>query len=129
MSLTVNMDNDAIYWHQQLGHLNVADICSLAGRHATRMEITESIISSADCLACIHGKQHKLPFKISCTHASHAGELIHMDLASPIETTSFDGKKYFLIIVDDYLKVVWVETLTLKSKLKVHEYSNQFETG
>ena len=98
MSLTVNSDNDAMRWHQRLGHSNV----SLAGRHATRMKITESIISSADCLACIHGKQYKLPFKIGRTCATHAGELIHMDLTGPMETTSFDGKKYFLIIVNDY---------------------------
>lgn len=46
MSLTVNTDNDAMCWHQHLSHLNVTDIQSLAGRHTTRMEITESIISS-----------------------------------------------------------------------------------
>ena len=66
------------------------------------MEIVEDNISNADCLACIHGKQHKLLFKIGRTHANHISELIHMDLAGPMETTSFDGKKYFLIIVDDY---------------------------
>ena len=66
------------------------------------MEIVEDNISNADCLACIHGKQHKLPFKISRTCANHIGDLIHMDLAGPMETTSFNGKKCFLIIVDDY---------------------------
>ena len=39
-----------------------------------------------------------------------------MDLAGPMETMSFDGKKYFLIIVDDYSRGVWVEALTLKSE-------------
>ena len=49
-------------------------------------------------------------------HATHIGELVHMDLAGPMETMSFDGKKYFLIIVDDYSRGVWVEALTLKSE-------------
>ena len=55
------------------------------------MEITESVISITDCLVCIHGKQYKLP-KISHTCATHAGELLHMDLAGPMETTSFHEK-------------------------------------
>ena len=54
-----------------------------------------------------------------------------MDLAGPMETTSFNGKKYFLIIVDDYSRAVWVEPLTLKSETisKIKDYSQQFETG
>ena len=54
-----------------------------------------------------------------------------MDLAGPMETTSFDGKKYFLIIVDDYSQAVWVEPLTLKSETvsKIKDYSQQFEMG
>ena len=131
MSLTEKTDNDVMRWHQRLGHLNVADIWNLARKHATGMEIVEDNISNADCLACIHGKQHKLPFKIGWTHANHISELIHMDLAGPMETTSFDGKKYFLIIVDDYSWAVWVEPLTLKSETvsKIKDYSQQFETG
>ena len=51
-----------------------------------------------------------------------------MDLAGPMETTSFDEKKYFPIIVNDYSQVVWVEPLTLKSEtvFKIGDYSQQF---
>ena len=54
-----------------------------------------------------------------------------MDLASPMETTSFDGKKYLLIIIDDYTRAIWVESLTLKSEVltKVQGYIHQFEMG
>ena len=38
------------------------------------MEIVEDNISNADCLACIHGKQHKLPFKVSQMCANHISE-------------------------------------------------------
>jgi hypothetical protein len=131
MALTVKEDYDAMRWHQRLGHLNIADVRSLAAKHATGVQLVEDQISSADCLACIHGKQHKMPFKVGRTRATHIGELIHMDLAGPMETTSFDGKKYFLIIIDDYSRAVWVESLTLKSEVvsKVREYNLRFETG
>ena len=54
-----------------------------------------------------------------------------MDLAGPMETTSFDGKKYFLIIIDDYTQAIWVESLTLKSEVftKVQGYIHQFKMG
>ena len=54
-----------------------------------------------------------------------------MDLASPMETMSFDGKKYFLIIVDDFSCGIWVEELTLKSKAvsKIHNFVQVFETS
>jgi hypothetical protein len=51
---------------------------------------------------CIERKQHKLPFKTGQTRAMHIGELLHMDLARPMEITSFDNKRYFLIVIDDY---------------------------
>ena len=54
-----------------------------------------------------------------------------MDLASPMETTSFEGKKYLLIIIDDYTRAIWVESLTLKSEVftKVQGYIHQYKMG
>ena len=57
--------------------------------------------------------------------------VLHMDLASPMEMTSFDGKKYFLIIVDDKAQLLWVESLTFKSEVmaKIQNFIFQFETA
>jgi hypothetical protein len=59
------------------------------------------------------------------------GELVHMDLAGPMETTSFDTREYFLIIVNDYSHGIWVEALTLKSEAvsKICDFVHLFETG
>jgi hypothetical protein len=45
------------------------------------------------------------------------GELVHMDVAGPMEMTSFDNKKYFLIIVDDYSRAVWTSAIASKSEV------------
>ena len=84
-----------------------------------------------DCMACIQGKQHKLPFKTGRTRANQLGDLIHMDLAGPMETTSINGKKYFLIIIDDYSQGIWVKPIALKTEVvsKVKEFVGKFETG
>ena len=117
-------------WHQCLGHLNIADLHNLAQNHAMGIDIEDDTVRN-DCLACIHGKQHKLPFKLGRMGATHIGELVHMDLASPMELISFYGKKYFLIIVDDFSHGIWVEALTLKSEAvsKIHNFVQVFETG
>ena len=54
-----------------------------------------------------------------------------MDLAGPMEMTSINGKKYFLIIIDDYSRGIWVEPIALKTEVvsKVKEFVGKFETG
>ncbi|GKE74140.1 retrovirus-related pol polyprotein from transposon TNT 1-94, partial [Tanacetum coccineum] len=37
--------------------------------------------------------------------------LLHMDLCGPMRVTSVNGKKYILVIVDDYSRSTWVKCL------------------
>ncbi|GKF71253.1 retrovirus-related pol polyprotein from transposon TNT 1-94, partial [Tanacetum coccineum] len=42
--------------------------------------------------------------------------LLHMDLCGPICVASVNGKKYILIIVDDYSRFTWVKCLRSKDE-------------
>nr|GEV68455.1 retrovirus-related Pol polyprotein from transposon TNT 1-94 [Tanacetum cinerariifolium] len=42
--------------------------------------------------------------------------LLHMDLCGPTRLASINGKKYILVIVDDYSRVTWVKFLTSKDE-------------
>ncbi|GKE36424.1 retrovirus-related pol polyprotein from transposon TNT 1-94 [Tanacetum coccineum] len=42
--------------------------------------------------------------------------LLHMDLCGPMRVTSVNGKKYILIIVDDYSRFTWVKFLMSKDE-------------
>nr|GEY08637.1 integrase, catalytic region, zinc finger, CCHC-type, peptidase aspartic, catalytic [Tanacetum cinerariifolium] len=42
--------------------------------------------------------------------------LLHMDLCGPIRVKSVNGKKYILVIVDDYSRFTWVKCLRSKDK-------------
>ncbi|GKD75967.1 retrovirus-related pol polyprotein from transposon TNT 1-94, partial [Tanacetum coccineum] len=46
--------------------------------------------------------------------------LIYMDLCGPMRVASINGKKYILVIVDDYSKYTW--TLFLRSKDETLEF-------
>ncbi|GJU04586.1 retrovirus-related pol polyprotein from transposon TNT 1-94 [Tanacetum coccineum] len=43
-------------------------------------------------------------------------ELLHMDLCSPIRVASINGKKYILVIVDDFSRYMWVNFLCSKDE-------------
>nr|GEW65472.1 hypothetical protein [Tanacetum cinerariifolium] len=42
--------------------------------------------------------------------------LLHMDLCRPMRVESVNGKKYILVIVDDYSRFTWVKFLRLKDE-------------
>ncbi|GJR75044.1 retrovirus-related pol polyprotein from transposon TNT 1-94 [Tanacetum coccineum] len=42
--------------------------------------------------------------------------LLHMDLCGPIRVESINGKKYILVIIDDYLRFTWVKFLRSKDE-------------
>ncbi|GJR12964.1 putative ribonuclease H-like domain-containing protein [Tanacetum coccineum] len=42
--------------------------------------------------------------------------LLHMDLCGPMRVASVNGKKYILIIVNDYSRFTWVKCLRSKDK-------------
>lgn len=41
--------------------------------------------------------------------------MIHMDLMGPMQTESISGKKYVLILVDDYSRFTWIRYIMEKS--------------
>ncbi|GJY77172.1 retrovirus-related pol polyprotein from transposon TNT 1-94 [Tanacetum coccineum] len=52
--------------------------------------------------------------------------MLHMDLCGPMRVTSINGKKYILVIVDDYSRYTW--TLFLRSKDETPEVLKDFLT-
>jgi len=65
--------------------------------------------------ACARGKQVRTSFKLkNCVSTSRPLELLHADLCGPMRITSRGGKRYMLVIVDNYSRFTW--TLFLASK-------------
>ncbi|GJR85452.1 integrase, catalytic region, zinc finger, CCHC-type containing protein [Tanacetum coccineum] len=56
--------------------------------------------------------------KSSCTHGLVTRKLylLHMDLCGPMRVASVNGKKYILVIVDDYSRFTWVKCLRSKDE-------------
>ena len=69
------------------------------------------------CHACEKGKQHRATFKSKKFATIESPlDLLHMDLFGPVSTPSLNGKRYTLVIVDEYSRYTWVFFLKAKSE-------------
>ena len=69
------------------------------------------------CDAYQLGKQTRNTFKPkNIVSTTRPLELLHMDLFGPTRTASLGGRRYGLVIVDDYSRFTWVMFLTHKDE-------------
>nr|GFB66707.1 retrovirus-related Pol polyprotein from transposon TNT 1-94 [Tanacetum cinerariifolium] len=69
------------------------------------------------CLACAMGKSTKKTHKPKSEDTNQEKlYLLHMDLCGPIRVESINGKKYIIVIIDDYSRFTWVKFLRSKDE-------------
>ncbi|GJV82333.1 retrovirus-related pol polyprotein from transposon TNT 1-94 [Tanacetum coccineum] len=69
------------------------------------------------CSACAMGKSKKQSHKPKSEDTNQEKlYLLHMDLCGPMRVASVNGKKYILVIVDDYSRFTWVKFLASKDE-------------
>ena len=102
-------------WHERMGHLNWDAIKRVRQEDSPLIGIKlDSSEPRGTCEGCIAGKEKHRTFKSSGHRASSPLEIIHSDLAGPMEALSIGGNRYFVIFVDDHTRYVWV--IPMKSK-------------
>ncbi|GJT83018.1 retrovirus-related pol polyprotein from transposon TNT 1-94 [Tanacetum coccineum] len=79
------------------------------------------------CSSCEVSKAKRSSFKSKDVQVQKGRlMLLHMDLCGPMRVASINGKKYILVIVDDYSRYTW--TLFLRSKDETPEVLKDFLT-
>ncbi|GJV40224.1 retrovirus-related pol polyprotein from transposon TNT 1-94 [Tanacetum coccineum] len=112
-------------WHQRRSHLNFGTINQLTSNDLVdglpKFKYNKDHLYSA----CEQGKIKKasLPSKLVPTTESKL-ELIHMDLCGPMRVASINGKKYILVIVDDYSRYTWAQILKIRTDNRT-EFKNK----
>jgi hypothetical protein len=114
--LTMHQDDDAWHWHERLGHANFGSLETMG-----RLEMVRRLplISHAEqfCDTCILVKYRRGVFlKQSKYHTDKALEFVHGDLCGPVKPTTPSGHRYFLLLVDDATRYMWVVLLIAKSE-------------
>jgi len=100
-------------WHLRLGHTSNRILKHLSIKYN---DITFDC--SQPCDTCHFAKQKKLSFPHSTSRNSKFFELIHVDIWGPVATSSVDGFKYFLTVVDDFTRFTWIHLLKFKYDVK-----------
>jgi transposase InsO family protein len=108
--------DDSELWHRRLGHLNFSNMLKIAGREIVKDLPKMEKIGKGICGSCQLGKQTRAAHKnTSRILTSRNLELVHMDLMGPTRTASLGGKRYILVIVDDFSRYSWAIPLREKS--------------
>nr|GEW40014.1 retrovirus-related Pol polyprotein from transposon TNT 1-94 [Tanacetum cinerariifolium] len=104
-------------WHRRLSHLNFGAINHLARQGLVRGLPKLKFEKDHLCSACAMGKSKKKSHKPKSKDSNQEKlYLLHMDLCGPMRVTSVNGKKYILVIVDDYSRFTWVKCLRSKDE-------------
>ncbi|GJR62946.1 retrovirus-related pol polyprotein from transposon TNT 1-94 [Tanacetum coccineum] len=90
-------------WHRRLSHLNFGTINQPTSKDLVDGLSTFKYNKDHLCSACEQGKSKKAPLLPKLVPSTKSKlELLHMDLCRPMRVVSINGKKYILVIVDDY---------------------------
>ncbi|GJW29198.1 retrovirus-related pol polyprotein from transposon TNT 1-94 [Tanacetum coccineum] len=105
-------------WHRRLSYLNFGAINHLARYGLFCGLLKLKFEKDHLCFACAMGKSKKKPHKPKSEDTKPREKLIflHMDLCGPMRVASVNGKKYILVIIDDYSRFTWVKFLRSKDE-------------
>ncbi|GJY75142.1 retrovirus-related pol polyprotein from transposon TNT 1-94 [Tanacetum coccineum] len=107
--------SQAWLWHRRLSHLNFDTINLLSKNNIVNGLPKLKFVKDHMCSSCELGKAKRKSFHTKTTPSSKRQlHLLHMDLCGLMRIESINGKKYVLVIVDDYSRYTW--TYILRSK-------------
>nr|GEZ26474.1 hypothetical protein [Tanacetum cinerariifolium] len=114
-------------WHRRLSHLNFNYINLLSKKDFVIGLPKLKYVKDQRCSSCEVSKAKRSSFKTMTVPSSKGWlNLLHMDLCGPMRVASITGKKYILVIIDDYSRYTW--TLFLRSKDETPEVLKDFLT-
>jgi transposase InsO family protein len=133
LSLAARADDNAWKWHKRFGHINFNALRQLVKKQMVHglpaIEHTDQF-----CDTCVLTKQKRMLFPAHAKfRAEHALDLVHGDICGPVTPATPSGKKYFLLLVDDYSRFMWLLLLAAKSDapaaIKRFQAAAELESG
>nr|GFA79577.1 hypothetical protein [Tanacetum cinerariifolium] len=115
--------NKSWLWHRRLNHLNFDLV-----RGLPRLKFKKDHL----CSACQLGKSKKHTHKPKAENTNlEVLNTLHMDLCGPMRVQTINGKKYILVIVDDYSRFTWVKFFRSKNETLevVIKFITQIQVG
>nr|GEY26226.1 hypothetical protein [Tanacetum cinerariifolium] len=124
--------NKSWLWHRRLNHLNFGTINDLARKDLVRGLPRLKFKKDHLCSACQFGKSKKHTHKPKAENTNlEVLNTLYMDLYGPTRVQIINGKKYILVIVDDYSRFTWVKFVRSKDETPevVIKFITQIQVG
>ena len=131
--LAMHGGEDAWRWHARYGHMHFQALRQLArGDMVHGLPLLEEVDRLCD--ACLAGKHKRASFPHEAYNRAGAQlGLVHADLCGPIDPPTPGGKRYFLLLVDDHSRHMWVYLLATKDQaalaIKKFQAEAELESG
>jgi transposase InsO family protein len=107
-------DKEAWIRHARYGHLHFAALRKM-GRDGLFKGMPLLTQVEQVCEACLAGKHRRTPFPRQAQRRSNEVlQLLHGDICGPISPPTPSKNRYFLLLVDDYSRYMWICLLTTK---------------
>lgn len=104
-------------WHKRLGHINSSYLNKMKDGLVEGINYSGQLkIEKQNCEVCCEGKQSRQPFKHKGSKATGLLDLVHSDVAGPMETASIGGSRYFVQFQDDFSRMCFVYFMKTKSE-------------
>ncbi|GKE79664.1 retrovirus-related pol polyprotein from transposon TNT 1-94 [Tanacetum coccineum] len=119
-------------WNCRLNQLNFGTINDLARKDLVRGLPRLKFEKDHLCFACQLGKSKKQTHTPKTKNTNlEVLNTIHMNLCGPMRVQTINGKKYILVIVDDYFRFTWVKFLRSKDETPefVIKFLKQIQVG
>nr|GEU58520.1 retrovirus-related Pol polyprotein from transposon TNT 1-94 [Tanacetum cinerariifolium] len=111
------ISSQAWLWHRRLSHLNFNTINLLSKNDIMVGFPKLKFVKDHLCSSCELGKTKRKSFHTKITPSSKRRlQLLHMNLCGPMWVESINGKRYVLVIVDDYSRYTWTHFLRSKDE-------------
>ncbi|CAM8942693.1 unnamed protein product [Rhodiola kirilowii] len=115
INFTNNQDKTELLtelWHSRLGHIGNKGLSHLAKSGV----IKDKLSYLKFCENCILGKKTRNKIKPSTFTAARPLEYVHSDLWGPAQVSTVGGRNYFLSLIDQFSRKVWVCLLKTKDE-------------
>jgi hypothetical protein len=113
--LTARVGDITWRWHKRFGHLNFRSLRKLCRGEMVK-GLPEIDHIEQVCEDCVLAKQKRASFpRAAKFRAKDQLELVHADLCGPITPPTPTGNAYFLLLVDDMSRYMWLTLLRSKA--------------
>jgi hypothetical protein len=114
-------------WNIRMGHINFDNLIKV--RKNKEVREMHQIMKPTDtlCKHCHRGKKTKTKIKSKEYSTTGPLEIVHMNLVGPTRTKGLKGEKQFMLLVDDYTRIIVFFFLGISQKhLKTSRYRRKW---